>query len=279
MFVSQILNGNALSAPQTISLQQLPAWIKVNVNPEYFKYSLVDGHISGGSANTNLYALGTSISTSSSMGGVSGGNPINTINAHNAIEEENGIDRIFAVNVVTPAASSDNDVFGNKKKKKELDLLLVKLSTAFTIFGSDRPIFKAANEVIGKGFRYTSVVEVVDIPLLLLRSVNTLLMSKASNSTAFKAEFDALVSQEPNSSYRKVLKQFIIALVNFSQSVVSKFSEPLTAQKQGGGKIATPAKSTLTGTKQLIYTFSPVDDYLDSLFVIAEHIVNLRSVL
>lgn len=226
----------------------------------------------------------SSVSTTSSVGGNGGNNSTAGNSIQYKQDDEVGSDRIIAVNVVTTTSSSDNDLFSNKKKKKDLDVLLVKLSSAFITFhvSCDRLSFKAANEVVGKS-KYTGIVEVVEVPLSILRSINTMLMAKSSNPTAFKAEFDALVSQDACSSYRKILKNYLSALINVSQTIVSKFSEVPAGSggtTKASAKAATPAKQSPSAmTKQLIYSFSPIDEYMDSLMLVAEHIVNLRGIL
>ncbi len=266
-----MLNHQPGSNPQSVPLQKLPNWIKFNVSEEYFQYPI---------HNCNIAASEGVVSTS----GPQGKTDASLISSQQA-DEDNGTDRVIATNVVTPTSFSDNELFGNKKKKKDFDLMVLRLSSAFaTLTGAERLIFKSISDVLGKAKPW-GIVQVVEIPLSILRNINTLIMTKSAIPSVFKTEFDILISHESTSAYRKTLKHYLTALINLSQSLIStpQFGNNSSLPKYLSGingKSATIAKhSSGLVTKQLIFTFTPLDEYLDSLVIVVEQIMSLRAIL
>jgi hypothetical protein len=131
----------------------------------------------------------------------------------------------------------------------------------------ERNSFKPFNEVFGKA-KISGFVHIVDAPFGLLRAVNTMLMTKAQVPNSFKSEFDALLASDSSTAHRRTLKNFLSCLILFMQAQIVKSS---TNNKSS-------SNSNKVLVKQPIFVVSLVEDCVDMLTVVPEHIILLKAI-
>ena len=207
--------------------------------------------------------------------------PVETKPKTNADESSQDENKIFATNVVTALALSD-DIFTNRKKKRDLDLFTSKLSatiTSATEIQVEKVLIRSFPEVWGKT-KIQGHIIAVEVPLGIIRNFNTFLLTK-SNSSNFKNDYDAFISSDATLTlHKKLLKNTLNYIMSLAVNLMSsKLNEGKSSNKSSQAKnaLASPNQAN-SSYRPLLYVYSIVDDQLDIVQINLEHLSNLRGI-
>lgn len=262
----------------TLPLSEVPKWIKSRISPEYFIQGqmlsplLDEQSMFPSKLATPLPTQLTSSSTSSTTTEVSDDN------------------KTFATNVVTSVSITD-DIFSNKKKKRELDVFILKLTSSLasaTNIVLEKVLIRSVPEATGKG-KIQGYVIAMDVPLSVLRNFNTLLLTKSS-STSFKADYDGFLGTDAMIPHRKALKNALSYMISLATNILAtmKHNESKASTSGSKGQQAKSANTNITTVapqnsnsnqyRHILYTYSILDDQIDILHLNIDIIASLRGI-